>query len=478
MQRPIPTTWTTLDLAQPLFLDRDYLRKRASWIRDELDPLVAREGPDVLCPDIVLTLVTFFDELCRASIPTETLVYSRVPRALLEITGRATRWPGKLIDKVEHVIKHLEESHGSLEEMRPLLYEGEGRLNGISSPEDVEREKLLIKWLKTPGILVSPTVSRRHGDLGFKPGDWWINAMYAYRAGIIDNGNPLGGITSDGKGAYALLMTHHDEISGPGSLSCTYRCKSSDTGRYRLTSAYVEARQPLRLLRSHTLRSFWTPRAGVRYEGLYTVTGWTITYDEKACQWNYDVTLTRMPKQTAMTDVVRRPTAEEIDDYTEYKRIRGEVKAARNVLHRAWPIGGKGAGFLSAGAVTSHSHARHRSGQQSQHQHQQHHRHHHPHHQHQHHHHHHHHHHHQHQHQHQHQQVQIQHHGQRDHRRQQGGSESANSPDSPVVTPNGQPGDVNDETSLYVETRIGITPPLTPVLVPATPRSPRSEFPF
>lgn len=92
--------------------------------------------------------------------------------------------------------------------------------------------------------------------------------MFAYRAGIIDNGNPSGGITCDSEGAYALLMTHHDETKSPGPNAFTYRARSGDFGRYRLTSADVLSRQPIRVLRHHTLRSFWTPLSGVRYEGL------------------------------------------------------------------------------------------------------------------------------------------------------------------------------------------------------------------
>lgn len=92
--------------------------------------------------------------------------------------------------------------------------------------------------------------------------------MFAYRAGIIDNGDPSGGITCDGEDAYALLMTYNDELSGPSANSFVYRSKSPDPGRYRLTAATMESRHPIRVLRSHTLRSFWTPRAGVRYDGL------------------------------------------------------------------------------------------------------------------------------------------------------------------------------------------------------------------
>lgn len=171
MQRSTFSSWNRSDADQPFFLDRDYIRDRTRWIRDELDPQIARDGPEILCPDNVIILFTFLEDLRRSSLSLDILRYSRVHYALLEITGRATRWPGKLIDKVEHLIKLWEASFGHLRDIHRPLYEDGGRLHGISTAEDVERDKLLIKWLRAPNIHVSPAISRRHGDLGFTPGE-------------------------------------------------------------------------------------------------------------------------------------------------------------------------------------------------------------------------------------------------------------------------------------------------------------------
>lgn len=171
MQRPKQLSWTKSDPDQPLILDPQYIRARTRWIRDDLDPQLARDGPDILSPDIVITLFTFLEELRRSTPSLETLRSSRVHLALLDMTGCATRWPGKLINKADHLIKHLEASYGALADIRPFLYEEGGRLYGICTPEDVERDKLLIKWLRDPNVLVSPALSRRHGDLGFTPGE-------------------------------------------------------------------------------------------------------------------------------------------------------------------------------------------------------------------------------------------------------------------------------------------------------------------
>jgi len=161
--------------------DPEYLRTRTSWIRDDLDPLIAREGPDTLSSDAVITLFTFFDELRKSNIPLHILRYSRIHLALLDISGRATRWPGKLIDQVDDLVKHWESIYGSLLDIRPFLYEEGGRLHGISTPEDIDRARLLIKWLRAPATPVSPAISRRHGGLGFKAGECVARLFYLSR---------------------------------------------------------------------------------------------------------------------------------------------------------------------------------------------------------------------------------------------------------------------------------------------------------
>lgn len=70
----------------------------------------------------------------------------------------------------------------------------------------------------------------------------------------------------------------------------------------------------------------------------FKVTGWSITFDPKTRQNNYDITFTRIEDQAPMTEVMTRPSAEDVDDYREYKRIRREVRAARNPLTRARPL--------------------------------------------------------------------------------------------------------------------------------------------
>lgn len=47
----------------PSLLDPESLRSSAGWIRDELDPIVAREGPSSLEPDDVVTVHNLLDSI-------------------------------------------------------------------------------------------------------------------------------------------------------------------------------------------------------------------------------------------------------------------------------------------------------------------------------------------------------------------------------------------------------------------------------
>ena len=150
----------------------DLLRHHARWIRDDLDPQVARDGPDALHSDDILTLDEFLRRLLTSDIRLDVIRFSRLHLAIIGICGLATRWPKKLIERADALRAAWEAEHGPLEQLLPPLYEPGGRLHGICRPEDLSKEKVIIKWLKTPGLKPSPLHSRRVGDLGFQPGEY------------------------------------------------------------------------------------------------------------------------------------------------------------------------------------------------------------------------------------------------------------------------------------------------------------------
>lgn len=171
-------------------LSRARLRNLTRWIRDDLDLLVAREGPNVLRPDDVLTLHETFVALRHATnITALDLRATGVHKAVQDISGVATRWPGRLCDDCDKIVALWTAKFGPFSELHPFLYGRGGRLEGIASAAEYTREvcrccypvpmpnadlyvqALLKRWSETCPEKLHPKQSHRLGDLGFRAGE-------------------------------------------------------------------------------------------------------------------------------------------------------------------------------------------------------------------------------------------------------------------------------------------------------------------
>ena len=135
--------------ATPLAGDfsRPRLKQLAAWIRDDLDSLVARDGPQILRPDDVLTLHDNFIALQHAhNITVRDLRATGIHRALQDIAGKATRWPGRLCDDCDRLISLWTVKFGSFNDIHPFLYGRGGRLEGIASIVEYSRP-VSNKWI-------------------------------------------------------------------------------------------------------------------------------------------------------------------------------------------------------------------------------------------------------------------------------------------------------------------------------------------
>jgi len=130
-----PVTPPAADLSRPR------LKALAKLIRDDLDLLVAREGPNVLHPDDVLTLHDTFVQLRLATnITALDLRATGIHRAVQDIAGVATRWPGRLCDDCDKIIALWTAKFGPFKELYPFLYGRGGRLEGIASATEYAQE--------------------------------------------------------------------------------------------------------------------------------------------------------------------------------------------------------------------------------------------------------------------------------------------------------------------------------------------------
>ncbi|KAF2997968.1 hypothetical protein E8E13_006319 [Curvularia kusanoi] len=321
----LPVTSTIPDVPRPT------LKLLARWIRDDLDILVSREGPGVLRPDDVVTLHEYLVALRQSTTVTaRDLRATGIHKAVKDISGIATRWPGRLIEECDKLIVTWTDKFGPLDNLPPFLYGRGGRLEGIGSVNESTLDTLLDRWREHCPEKVDHKVSHRHGSLGFSPGTWWIGPIFAHHAGIIGIESVKGGTTFDKHGAYALVLNDTGEVDTINEHYFTYRCPVSDKGKYRLTAATARSRDPIRILRNHSATSIWGPKAGTRYEGLYSVKAWCVRQaklkDIMRGVWNegdiiYEISLERTDP-APMEDVTRRPTNMEVDDYAEYKRLR------------------------------------------------------------------------------------------------------------------------------------------------------------
>lgn len=123
-----PVTSAVPDLSRPS------LKLLAHWIRDDLEILVAREGPGALRPDDVVKLHEHFVALRRSTIITaRDLRATGIHKAVREIAGIATRWPANLCDECDKIVAVWTDKFGPLDNLPPLLYGRGGRLEGIGS---------------------------------------------------------------------------------------------------------------------------------------------------------------------------------------------------------------------------------------------------------------------------------------------------------------------------------------------------------
>lgn len=118
-------------------ISRYRLKQATHWIRDDLDILVAREGPDILRPDDVLTLHELFVALRHSNTITALdLRATGIHRAVKVIAGIATRWPSRLCDDCDKIVSIWQSRFGRFEDLYPFLYGRSGRLEGIASPSE------------------------------------------------------------------------------------------------------------------------------------------------------------------------------------------------------------------------------------------------------------------------------------------------------------------------------------------------------
>ena len=137
-----------------------HLTKMTHWIRNTLDLQIAHSGPEALAANDLLDLDSFLRGLLAQApqISLETLRTTRIHLAVLDICGRATRWPLKVIERADAIGVVWEGKFGSLSQIGWVV-----RVEGWDEVVE-KRESLVLRGLNIGR-------ARRFGDLGFKAGE-------------------------------------------------------------------------------------------------------------------------------------------------------------------------------------------------------------------------------------------------------------------------------------------------------------------
>ncbi|KAH0566057.1 hypothetical protein GP486_000550 [Trichoglossum hirsutum] len=122
-----------------------------------------------------------------------------------------------------------------------------------------------------------------------------------------------------------MILTTNDAIdTEEGTAICKWnsdQLEEEPDARELLKN--VISREPIRVLRKSGMQSKLAPVAGVRYDGLYRVSKHGLKPSNK--QLSLFVELTRDPEQPDISEALKRPLAEERDDWEYYNRVEGGV---------------------------------------------------------------------------------------------------------------------------------------------------------
>jgi hypothetical protein len=158
-------------------------------------------------------------------------------------------------------------------------------------------------------------------------GQWWPTQLCAVRDGA--HGSPQGGISgSKEHGAYSIVLSgghgYADTDNGDTILYCgtenpTANGVPTENTKHMLTSC--ETQSPVRVIRSSQLNKAnrFRPERGLRYDGLYRVTGYEVL-DKKRAVYRFRLERCEGQQGIRYEGAARRPTVYEVREYERLKR--------------------------------------------------------------------------------------------------------------------------------------------------------------
>ncbi|ROW12163.1 hypothetical protein VMCG_00306 [Cytospora schulzeri] len=162
-------------------------------------------------------------------------------------------------------------------------------------------------------------LSEKEGIAHFLPGQWWFNLECAHRDGIV--GASVERLTTGRHGIAALpLLTGWEEDLPDGRTEYIRRGGQRDM-HYGLLR---QVGRRTKVIRGFRLKSAYAPQAGIRYDGLYNLTSWSIKLCPCTDLYTLKVILERLPRQRPMREVLQVPKPSQLDDWVSYEKLEKE----------------------------------------------------------------------------------------------------------------------------------------------------------
>ncbi|RGP68255.1 hypothetical protein FLONG3_8226 [Fusarium longipes] len=190
-----------------------------------------------------------------------------------------------------------------------------GRLRDVTLNLDAENPE--DRWQANNG----ETLSEMEGNLEIEPGHWWLNLACAHRDGIVGSNREKPTKGKYGVAALPLLTGQENIDYDDGAIRYVRQGRIADIH----VSLISQVGATFRILRGYRLRSPFAPKAGIRYDGLYTIRRYSQWFNEVSERHHMMLTLERVSDQPPLEDILNIPRPSEIDDWNLYQKYEGET---------------------------------------------------------------------------------------------------------------------------------------------------------
>lgn len=164
--------------------------------------------------------------------------------------------------------------------------------------------------------------SHTEGSLEFQAGQWWLNIACCYRDGIV--GKMADDMTSGPYGVTAIPLLSGEEIKSDIADCFTYRRTGQIEDMYLPLMSQL-GQKNVRILRGYKLKGPNAPKAGIRYDGLYTPIEYSHKFNQVTTRYEVKIVFKKSWGTPPVETLRHIPTPSQMDEWKLYLIIFGDL---------------------------------------------------------------------------------------------------------------------------------------------------------